>query len=52
MFTSPDGINWTEFVETDFDVNECYFQALEGADDRAVLLGSNDCEGIWLSRAP
>lgn len=52
VFTSPDGINWMEFVETDFEVSECYFEALEGTDDRAVLLGSDDCAGIWLSRAP
>lgn len=52
VFTSLDGITWTEFFETDFDVTECYFEALEGAENRAVLLGSNDCEGIWLSRAP
>ena len=52
VFTSPDGLTWTEFVETDFDVTECYFEALEGGDDRAVLLGTNDCEGIWVSLAP
>lgn len=52
IYTSPDGLSWTEFVETDFQGRECYSTALEGAEDRVVFLGSVECEGIWISRAP
>lgn len=52
IYTSPDGLIWTDFVEPDFRTIECYTGALEGADDRVVFLGTNECEGIWLSLAP
>lgn len=51
VFTSPDGVNWTEF-ETDLHTRSCYTGALEGAEDRVVLLGVDECEGIWVSLAP
>jgi hypothetical protein len=52
IYTSPDGLSWTEFVEPDFQTRECYTTALEGAVDRVVFLGSVECEGIWVSGAP
>jgi len=52
VYTSSDGLSWTEFVEPDFRTGECYTSGLEGADDRVVFLGSNECEGIWVSLAP
>lgn len=52
IYTSPDGLSWTEFVETEFRTGECYASALEGAEDRVIFLGTSDCEGIWVSRAP
>lgn len=51
IFTSPDGMSWTEF-ETDLLLKSCYTGALVGAEDRVVLLGVNECSGIWVSRAP
>ncbi len=51
VFTSSDGTSWTEF-ETDLRLRSCYAGALEGAPDRVVLLGVEECEGIWVSRAP
>ena len=52
IYTSPDGLSWTEFVEPEFRIGECYTGGLEGAKDRVVFLGTNDCEGIWVSIAP
>jgi hypothetical protein len=52
VFTSPDGRNWTEFVPAPFRMNDCYATSLEGADDRAILLGRDGCAGIWVSLAP
>lgn len=51
IFTSPDGMSWTEF-ETDLLLKSCYTGALVGAEGRVVLLGLNECSGIWVSRAP
>jgi hypothetical protein len=55
VFTSPDGLRWAEFVETDFrstGSTDCYARELEGADDRVVMLGGGGCEGLWVSLAP
>jgi hypothetical protein len=52
VFTSPDGLRWTEFAETDFRSTDCYARELEGAEDRVVMLGGGGCEGLWVSRAP
>lgn len=52
VFTSPDGLRWTEFVETDFRSTDCYARELEGADDRVVMLGGGGCEALWVSLAP
>lgn len=51
VFASRDGVAWTEF-ETDLHLRSCYAGALEGAEDRVVLLGVDECEGIWVSLAP
>ncbi len=52
IYTSPDGLSWTEFVDPDLRTTECYADALEGALDRVVLLGRSGCDGIWVSLAP
>ena len=52
VFTSPDGLRWTEFVETDFRSTDCYARELEGAEDRVVMFGGSGCEGLWVSLAP
>jgi hypothetical protein len=55
VFTSPDGLRWAEFVETDFrstGSTDCYARELAGADDRVVMLGGGGCEGLWVSLAP
>jgi hypothetical protein len=52
VFTSPDGLRWTEYVDTDFRSGDCFARELEGAEDRVVILGGGSCEGLWVSRAP
>jgi hypothetical protein len=52
IFTSSDGLSWTEFVPPPFRMNDCTPRALEGGDDRVVFLGRGGCEGLWVSLAP
>jgi hypothetical protein len=52
VFTSRDGLRWTEFVETAFRPRDCDARELEGTEDRVVMLGEGGCEGLWVSLAP
>ncbi len=50
IFASPDGKAWAE-VNSDLGLGDCGFVALAGSADRVLLVGDQDCPGIWLSHA-